>query len=58
MTSTQQAGHTDAQLDEIFTPVLEQIAEGAVRREEDRTLARDEVAQLNKVRFGARRVPV
>ena len=34
------------------------IAEGAVQREQDRSLARDEVAALNEVRFGALRVPV
>jgi alkylation response protein AidB-like acyl-CoA dehydrogenase len=49
---------TDDQLDEIFTPVLARIAEGAVAREQDRTLARDEVRALNEVRFGALRVPV
>ena len=49
---------TDEQLDEIFAPVFARIAEGAVQREQDRSLAHDEVAALNEVRFGALRVPV
>ncbi|MHC1560786.1 acyl-CoA dehydrogenase family protein [Actinomycetospora sp. C-140] len=49
---------TDDQLDEIFSPVFARIADGAVQREQDRTLARDEVAALNEVRFGALRVPI
>ncbi|ALE72865.1 acyl-CoA dehydrogenase [Pseudonocardia sp. EC080610-09] len=49
---------TDEQLDELFAPVLARIAEGAVRREQDRSLAHDEVAALRAARFGALRVPV
>ena len=49
---------TDEQLDETFAPVFARIAEGAVQREQDRSLAHDEVAALNEVRFGALRVPV
>ena len=52
------ARYTDEQLDETFAPVFARIAEGAVQREQDRSLARDEVAALNEVRFGALRVPV
>jgi alkylation response protein AidB-like acyl-CoA dehydrogenase len=51
-------GHTDEQLDEIFAPVFAWIAEGAVQREQDRSLAHDAVRALNEVRFGALRVPV
>ncbi len=51
-------GHTDEQLDAIFAPVFARIAEGAVQREQDRTLAHDAVRALNEVRFGALRVPV
>ena len=59
MTTTATRPHTtDEQLDEIFGPVFARIAEGAVQREQDRVLARDEVAALNEVRFGALRVPV
>lgn len=50
--------YTDDQLDEIFAPVFAPIAEGAVQREKDRTLAHDAVRALNEVRFGALRVPV
>jgi alkylation response protein AidB-like acyl-CoA dehydrogenase len=49
---------TDARLDELFAPVLARIAEGALQREHDRSLAFDEVAALKEVRFGALRVPV
>ncbi|MEJ2862122.1 acyl-CoA dehydrogenase family protein [Actinomycetospora flava] len=58
MTATASATFTDDQLDEIFTPVYARIAEGAVRREQDRSLAHDEVAALKEARFGALRVPV
>lgn len=57
-TSTNGAGYSDAQLDEVFAPVFARIAEGAVAREQDRSLAHDEVAELRKVRFGSLRVPV
>ncbi|WP_433798435.1 acyl-CoA dehydrogenase family protein [Actinomycetospora sp. CA-084318] len=48
----------DAELDELFAPVLARIAEGALQREHDRALAFDEVRALKEVRFGALRVPV
>lgn len=48
----------DARLDELFAPVLAQIAEGALQREHDRALAFDAVRALKEVRFGALRVPV
>ena len=56
--TTNGAGYSDDRLDEVFAPVFATIADGAVRREQDRALAHDEVAQLNAVRFGALRVPV
>lgn len=56
--STNGAGYSDAQLDEVFAPVFARIAEGAVQREQDRALAHDEVAELRKARFGSLRVPV
>ncbi|GAA4839661.1 acyl-CoA dehydrogenase family protein [Actinomycetospora corticicola] len=49
---------SDAELDERFAPVFARIAEGALQREHDRSLAFDEVAALKEVRFGALRVPV
>lgn len=49
---------TDDELDAVFGPVFARIAEGAVAREQDRSLAHDEVAALKEVRFGALRVPV
>ncbi|RZT87788.1 alkylation response protein AidB-like acyl-CoA dehydrogenase [Pseudonocardia sediminis] len=55
---TTSTGYTDAQLDEVFAPVFARIAEGAVQREKDRSLAHDEVTELRKARFGALRVPV
>ena len=59
MTATTTSGPTtDEQLDETFDPVFARIAEGAVDREQDRSLALDEVRALNEVRFGALRVPV
>lgn len=57
-TSGARRGHSDEELDAIFAPVFARIAEGAVRREQDRALAHDEVRALNEVRFGALRVPV
>jgi alkylation response protein AidB-like acyl-CoA dehydrogenase len=56
--TTRSEGYTDEELDAIFAPVFARIAEGAVRREQDRSLAHDEVAALREVRFGALRVPV
>jgi alkylation response protein AidB-like acyl-CoA dehydrogenase len=55
---TTRPGYTDDELDEIFSPLYARIAEGAVQREQDRSLAHDEVAALNGARFGALRVPV
>jgi alkylation response protein AidB-like acyl-CoA dehydrogenase len=58
MTTITPAQHTsDAELDERFAPVFARIAEGALQREHDRSLAHDEVAALTEVRFGALRVP-
>jgi alkylation response protein AidB-like acyl-CoA dehydrogenase len=56
--TTDRSSYTDTELDDIFVPVFARIADGAVRREVDRSLAHDEVAWLNEVRFGALRVPV
>lgn len=59
MTATVPTATTsDAELDERFAPVFARIAEGALQREHDRSLAFDEVAALKEVRFGALRVPV
>lgn len=58
MTSTAARSISDAELDEIFTPIYERIAAGAVDRETDRRLAYDEVGWLRTARFGALRVPV
>ncbi|NMO93880.1 acyl-CoA dehydrogenase family protein [Actinomycetospora sp. TBRC 11914] len=55
---TTRSGYPDEELDRVFAPVFTRIAEGAVQRERDRSLAHDEVAALNEVRFGALRVPV
>lgn len=52
------AAWTDEQLDAVFAPVFARIAEGAVAREQGRTLAHDEVAALQAERFGALRLPV
>jgi alkylation response protein AidB-like acyl-CoA dehydrogenase len=52
------AAYTDEELDAVFGPVFARIADGAVQREQDRSLAHDAVAALNEVRFGALRVPV
>jgi alkylation response protein AidB-like acyl-CoA dehydrogenase len=41
-----------------FRPLFALIAEGAARREQDRTLPFDEVAALKEAGFGALRVPV
>ena len=49
---------TDRELRELFRPVFERIAEGALVRERDRRLPYDEVAWLRDARFGALRVPV
>src|SRR5690348_3205447 len=48
---------TDAELDARFAPIYACIAEGAVAREQQRTLAHEPVAWLREARFGALRVP-
>lgn len=48
---------SDTQLHERFAPVFQRIAQGAVQREQERTLAFDAVAWLKDVGFGALRVP-
>lgn len=58
MTSTTRKTFTDAELDEVFTPIFERIAAGAVDREIDRRLPYDEVGWLKEKKFGALRVPV
>lgn len=58
MTSTTARSVSDAELDEIFTPIYERIAAGAVARETDRRLAYEEVGWLREAGFGALRVPV
>ncbi|MBD8703766.1 acyl-CoA dehydrogenase family protein [Frigoribacterium sp. CFBP 13712] len=47
----------DERLESAFGPVIEAIADGAVARERDRRLPRDEVAALKEAGFGALRVP-
>jgi alkylation response protein AidB-like acyl-CoA dehydrogenase len=51
-------GVTDAELTERFAPVFARIAEGAVRRETERSLPFEEVAWLREAGFGRIRVPV
>lgn len=58
MTITTARPVTDAELDSVFDPIYERIAEGAVEREIDRRLPYDEVGWLKAERFGALRVPV
>lgn len=48
---------TDAELDARLAPIYARIAEGAVAREQQRTLAHEPVAWLREARFGALRVP-
>lgn len=48
---------TDAELDARFAPIYARIAEGAVAREQQRTLAHEPVAWLREAGFGAVRVP-
>lgn len=48
---------SDTQLHERFAPVFQRIAQGAVQREQERTLAFDAVAWLKDADFGALRVP-
>lgn len=58
MTSTETKRVADSELDEVFRPIFDRIAEGAVARETDRELAHTEIAALRAARFGALRVPV
>lgn len=48
---------SNTQLHERFAPVFQRIAQGAVQREQERTLAFDAVAWLKDAGFGALRVP-
>ncbi|MBO0853370.1 MAG: acyl-CoA dehydrogenase family protein [Nocardia sp.] len=48
---------SDRDLDDIFQPIFDRIAAGAVAREADRRLAYDEVKELREAGFGALRVP-
>ncbi|MEU6561759.1 acyl-CoA dehydrogenase family protein [Nocardia nova] len=48
---------SDRDLDDIFRPVFDRIAPGAVTREIDRRLAYEEVEWLRQAGFGALRVP-
>ncbi|WP_342800324.1 acyl-CoA dehydrogenase family protein [Nocardia sp. No.11] len=58
MTSTETKRVADSELDDVFRPLFDRIAEGAVARETDRELAHAEIAALRAARFGALRVPV
>lgn len=58
MTSTETKRVADSELDDVFRPIFDRIAEGAVARETDRELAHTEIAALRAARFGALRVPV
>ncbi len=58
MTSIDAKSTTDSDLDAIFGPIFERIAQGAVEREIDRRLPFEEVAWLREAKFGALRVPV
>lgn len=58
MTSTETKRVADSELDDVFRPLFDRIAEGAVARETDRALAHAEIADLRAARFGALRVPV
>ncbi|WP_225725967.1 MULTISPECIES: acyl-CoA dehydrogenase family protein [unclassified Nocardia] len=51
-------GKSDTELDAIFGPIFDRIAEGAVEREIDRTLPYEQVGWLREAKFGALRVPV
>lgn len=48
---------TDTQLDALYTPVFERIADGSVEREQNRELAYDAVKWLKESGFTALRVP-
>lgn len=57
MPSTAPQQISDRDLDDIFGPVFDRIAAGAVEREIDRRLAYEEVDWLRQAGFGALRVP-
>ncbi|MFI6042317.1 acyl-CoA dehydrogenase family protein [Nocardia sp. NPDC051321] len=58
MTSLEAKSATDSELDAVFGPIFERIAQGAVAREVDRRLPFEEVGWLREAKFGALRVPV
>ena len=60
MTATHQAvdGVDYEELAARFRPIFDRIAEGAARRENERTIAYEEVGWLRDAGFGAVRVPV
>ncbi|MEV6556571.1 acyl-CoA dehydrogenase family protein [Nocardia sp. NPDC051756] len=58
MTSLEAKSATDAELDAVFGPIFDRIAQGAVAREVDRRLPFEEVGWLREAKFGALRVPV
>ena len=57
MASTASQRISDRDLDDIFRPVFDRIAPGAVAREIDRRIAYEEVEWLRRAGFGALRVP-
>lgn len=58
MTSIEAESATDSELDAVFGPIFDRIAQGAVAREIDRRLPFEEVGWLREAKFGALRVPV
>ncbi|WP_345494240.1 acyl-CoA dehydrogenase family protein [Nocardia callitridis] len=58
MTSVEAKSTTDSELDAIFRPIFDRIAEGALAREIDRSLPYEEAGWLREAKFGALRVPV
>ncbi|WP_278264397.1 acyl-CoA dehydrogenase family protein [Nocardia sp. AG03] len=58
MTSVETKRVADSELDDVFRPIFDRIAEGAVARETSRELAHAEIDALRAARFGALRVPV
>ncbi|KIA66329.1 acyl-CoA dehydrogenase family protein [Nocardia vulneris] len=58
MTSIEARSATDAELDAVFGPIFDRIAQGAVEREIDRRLPFDEIGWLREAKFGALRVAV
>ena len=51
-------GFTDAELSQQFQPIFDRVADGAVAREQGRSLAFDAVAALRDAGFGALRIPL